>query len=531
MLSTRAMVAFVGTAMVCTAANAQNWRTIDGSNNNLLTPALGSNGSLTLRNAAPQYADGLGSPMIRSSPRAVSNSMGTQSASGSALGLSSMFVQWGQFIDHDFSLVLEGNSETLSIDVPMGDPFFDPGSTGTQSMTMNRSQFTQGVTTPRQFANSITHFLDGSNVYGSDTARANALRSHSGGRMATTAGNLMPRNTGGFANAGGPSPDLFLGGDIRANEQAGLTATHTMFVREHNRWADRISAEHPTWDDETVYQTARKIVGAEIQKITYEEWLPSLGINLDEYQGYDQAVDPSISIEFSTTAFRFGHTMLNETMPTFNAQGERTGELGLRDAFFNPGIFDNASAVDEILAGMTRQEAQTLDTQVVDGVRNFLFGNPGEGGLDLMSLNLMRGRDHGIADYNALRVAYGLDASNLIMAHPGMADMYPDPNDIDAWVGIMAELEMLDSIEGTLFEAIMVDQFERMRDGDRFFYLNDPDLLPWLSEIEGLSLGDLMEMNLNTGPLQSNVFLVPAPGTGLLAAGGLGLLARRRRRA
>ncbi len=528
MLSTRAMVAIVGTAMVCTAANAQTWRTIDGSSNNLLNPTLGANGTLTIRNAAAQYADGLGSPMIRSSPRAVSNSMGTQTASGSTRGLSSMFVQWGQFIDHDFSLALEGNSETLTIDVPMGDPFFDPGSTGTQTMTMNRSQFSQGVTAPRQFANSITHFLDGSGVYGSNTTRANALRSFNGGRMATSAGNLMPRNTGGLENAGGPSPDLFLAGDIRSNEQSGLTATHTMFVREHNRWADRISAEQPAWDDERVYQTARKIVGAEIQKITYEEWLPSLGINLDEYQGYDENVDPSISIEFSTTAFRFGHTMLNETMPMFNAQGERTGELGLRDAFFNPSVFDNPSAVDEILAGMTRNEAETLDTQVIDGVRNFLFGNPGEGGLDLMSLNLMRGRDHGIGDYNALRVAYGLDESNLIMDFPGMADMYSS-NDVDAWIGMMAELEMLDAIEGSLFEAIMIDQFARMRDGDRFFYLNDPDLLPWLSEIQGLTLGDLMQFNLDTGPMQSNVFFVPAPGVGIVAFAGLGMLARRRR--
>src|SRR5919202_4438537 len=109
-----------------------------------------------------------------------------------------------------------------------------------------------------------------------------------------------------------PNDQLFAAGDVRANENIELTSLHTLFVREHNRIADAISRANPGLDDETVYQMARARVIAEMQAITYNEWLPALlgpGA-LQPYRGYDPTVNPGIANEFSTAAFRLGHSLL-----------------------------------------------------------------------------------------------------------------------------------------------------------------------------------------------------------------------------
>lgn len=521
-------------------ASAQEYRTVDGSGNNLLDPSLGMAGAFVIRESSgAHYADGLGSMVSRPSPREISNALSTQTAPlGNDLNLSSMFWQWGQFMDHDFALISEGHTESASIAVPAGDPWFDPMNTGTQVINFSRSEFSGGILSPRQHANVITHYIDGSMVYGSDTVRADALRSFSGGRLDTSAGDFMPFNTGGLPNGnGGPLPNdqMFLAGDVRSNEQLGLTAMHTLFVREHNRWADQLAAENPGWDDDRIYETARKIVGAEIQKITYEDWLPSMmGNALGTYTGYDQNVDPSVSSAFSTAAYRFGHTMLNSELLLIGPMGQDNGSFNLFESFFNPGALTPAGVIDDMFRGLAYQEANQIDTQTIDDVRNLLFGPPGAGGLDLVSLNLQRGRDHGIADYNTMRQDFGLPAvadfsditSDASLA-AALEAVYGDVNNIDAWIGLMAEDHAPGAAIGETLIAIFADQFGRLRDGDRFFYQNDSDLLPWLSQIEGLTLADII--SLNTGAtLSGNVFVVPAPAS--IALVGMGLVALRRRR-
>jgi hypothetical protein len=169
--------------------------------------------------------------------------------------------QWGQFVDHDLDLTLLAEPvESFNISVPAGDPIFDAMNTGTQVMPFQRSKYDvatgTGVGNPREQINEITSYLDASMVYGSDATRATTLRTLSGGRLKTSAGNLMPLNTFGLPNGtGGPfdPTQFYLAGDVRSNEQVGLTAVHTLFVREHNRLADQIASANPTWTDELVY--------------------------------------------------------------------------------------------------------------------------------------------------------------------------------------------------------------------------------------------------------------------------------------
>src|SRR5439155_18013662 len=117
---------------------------------------------------------------------------------------------------------------------------------------------------PRQQVNTVTAWVDGSIVYGSDATRAAALRTLSGGKLSTSNDNLnlLPSNTAGLANANDthqtPDDQLFLAGDVRANENIELTSLHVLFVREHNRIAADIASNNPGLSDESIYQQARQ---------------------------------------------------------------------------------------------------------------------------------------------------------------------------------------------------------------------------------------------------------------------------------
>ena len=504
-------------------------RTIDGTGNNPFNPYLGSARARLLRLAETNYDDTvseLAGPNRRS-PREISNILAAQSESIiNSRGASDWVWQWGQFLDHDIDLTTGAvPEEETPIPIPSGDPFFDPDYTGTQTIDFSRSIYDHQSGTnrrnPRQQLNMITSFIDASNVYGSDPTRAYALRTDDGtGNLRTSAGGqFLPFNTDGLPNAGGLDRSLFLAGDIRANEQIGLTAVHTLFVREHNRLCDEIRKIDPLLSGEQVYQQARKIVGAQMQVITYKEFLPILlGPDaIPPYRGYDSQVDPTVANEFSAAAYRFGHSMLSPTLLRVNMPGNEKVSTSLKDAFFNPRLIHRGGGIDPILRGLASQQAQEVDNKLVDGVRNFLFGKPGEGGFDLASLNIQRGRDHGLADYNTIRKAFGLKPARRfsdITSDPDLqarlAQAYNSPDDMDLWVAGLAEDHVAGTLVGETFHAILVDQFKRLRDGDRFWYENDPFFTgPRLAEIESTTLAEVIRRNTKiANEISDNVFLI-----------------------
>ena len=354
-------------------------------------------------------------------------------------------------------------------------------------------------------------------IYGSDADRAYVLRTHEGGHLLTGPDNMLPLNTLGVTmdNATGlPTETLYAAGDVRANENIELTSLHTLFLREHNRWADKYAAANPTWQDDQIYQAARRMVIAEIQAITYNEFLPALlgpGA-LSSYRGYNAKVNPGIANEFSTAAFRLGHSMLGDDVEFLDNDGEDVHEeVELRNAFFNPGLVGE-TGIDGILKYLASDPAQELDNQIVDDVRNFLFGPPGAGGFDLASLNIQRGRDHGLADYNATRVAYGLkpvtrfaQITKDVDVQSKLQELYGNVDNIDLWVGGLAEDHARGSSLGPLFQKIVADQFQRLRDGDSFFYLRELTKSE-AAIVNRTSLADIISMNTTTTNLQDNVF-------------------------
>ncbi len=502
------------------------FRSADGSANNLLHQDWGTPGSVLLRLsfAAYSYADGSSAPAgpDRPNPRAISNAVVTQMVSiPNARGASNFLWQWGQFVDHDMGLTLTRPDQPLDIPVPAGDPFFDPFSTGTQVIGFNRSDYVM-LNNVREQTNVLTAFIDGSQVYGSDDARATELRALDGsGRLKTSEGNLLPFNVHGFQNSpANNDPSYFLAGDPRANEQVGLSCMHTLFMREHNFWADTVHRLFPKFSDDNVYQVARAIVGAEIESITYNEFLPvTLGPHsIEPYHGYRADVNAGISTEFSTACFRVGHTMLAPTLPRLDATGQpiTAGPLPLAGAFFNPGAILNEGGIDPVLRGLAAQRCQEIDTMLVDGVRNFLFGPPGAGGFDLASLNLQRGRDHGLPTYNQVRAALGLpwvtgfgDPVLNPQAGARLAGVYSSIDQVDVWIGALAERHVDGAMVGPIVYAVLKDQFERARDGDRFWYQTYlPAELVQLVEKE--TLATIIRRNTGIGhELQDNAFLAP----------------------
>lgn len=514
------------------------FRTIDGTGNNGANPTWGAAGIELLRLTPVGYADGASAPAgaTRESARAVSNVLSAQAVNmPNRWGASDYLWQWGQFLDHDIDETpVTSPGEAFDIEVPIGDPWFDPEEDG-GTIPMDRSAFVmvEGV---RQQLNNITAFIDASNVYGSEEARAEALRTNDGtGRLKTSAGGLLPYNTGGHDNAPtSADPTYFLAGDIRANEQIGLTAMHTLWVREHNRWAGIIAADHPTFDGDEIYEHARAMVAAEMQAITFNEFLPVLlgpGA-IPAYAGYQPSVNPGIANVFATAAYRVGHTMLSSTIRRLSPDGTVApeGHIALLNGFFNPSEIEDNN-IDSILRGLASQPAQTIDCLVIDDIRNFLFGAPGSGGFDLASLNVQRGRDHGLASYNEIRVAFGRAAAlSFADVHPepavqnSLASVYATPDDVDAWIGLLAEPPRPGSLVGETLHRVLVDQFTRLRDGDRFWYQSYlPG--PLVNVVEQTRLSDVIRLNTNIGPeLPENVFRVPVPPACLADLDGSGIV-------
>jgi hypothetical protein len=408
----------------------------------------------------------------------------------------------------------------------------------------NRSVFDSATGTgpdnPRQQPNVLTAYLDGSQVYGSDPTRADALRTHVGGRLKTSPGDLLPFNNSTYfatplpnANNGPlPNDQLYVAGDVRANEQIGLTAVHTLFVREHNRIADQLGKQHPDWSDEQLYQEARRIVGAEIEAITYNEFLPALlgPYAPSMFAPYNPQVNASVTTEFSTAAFRVGHTLLSPQILRIQNDGQPDprGPISLQNCFFDPPLLTSSTDLNEILKGLASQDAQEVDNKLVDGVRNFLFGPPGAGGFDLASLNIQRGRDHGLSDYNTVRAAYGLPRVNSFAeitsnaaVQQELQTLYGNVNDIDLWVGALAEDHLPGASVGPTVAAILRDEFSRAVTGDRFFFTHDPDFTPdQIQKLADTTLADVIRRNTSITHLQLNVFLFEVRGNNASADTG-----------
>jgi peroxidase len=488
------------------------WRSSNGLGNNLFNPDWGSVSTGLNTNSTQSFGDGISTPANRTpNPRFVSNAVSKFSGPDPNSSISALFTWWGQFIDHTLAIT-PGGTENLSF-TSAADTTEDPNETiFNQIIPFTRAEFIPG-SSPREHLTQLTAFIDADNVYGKDGSRELALRTMDGTGKLKINGDLPPLNTFGLDNenpTGLPEDELFLLGDVRGNENTALLSIHVIFVRLHNILCDEFVAEFPqfTGQDEVIFQQVKRKIAGIQQHITYTEFLPLLlgSFNLPPYTGYKESVNPTILKEFSTVAYRFGHASVNSDLKIGTSDS-----LSLNDAFFNPSYIVT-NGINDVVLGASLQNIKNITTEVVDELRNTLFGSVL---LDLVALNIQRGRDMGLPDYNTLREDYGLpskatwaDVTPNVTLQAKLASVYPTPSDADPWIAGLAEPHVTGGNIGELFATIIREQFIRVRDGDRFWYANDPALRDEdIEEIEGYTLANVIN-KVTSLNLSGSAFLV-----------------------
>jgi hypothetical protein len=217
--------------------------------------------------------------------------------------------------------------------------------------------------------------------------------------------------------------------------------------------------------------------------------------------------------------------------------GDPTGgaAVNLAQDFFDPyllnpqGVIDPltghvSSDIDAILKGDADGDSQAMDALAIREVRNLLFANGGlqDNGQDLIARDIERARDDGIGTYNDVRAAFGLprltsfaEITSNVTVQKELQQAYGSVDNIDPFVGGIAEDHVAGSNLGPLFQAVLVNQFTRLETGDRFFYLNEqwsPDELSLFRQ--GNTLAKVIEANTGVTNLQGDVFLFQASISG-----------------
>lgn len=558
------------------------YRNFDGSCNNFANPMWGASLTGFRRILYPIYENGFSHPVgwnknmqyngfTLPSARLVSTEIITTNEITEDFKITHMVMQWGQWLDHDLDHALPPVSiqswdgvdckktcayaaPCFPIDVPENDPrvtnrrcidFLRTSSVCGSGMT----SVLFGTLQPREQINQLTSFIDASQVYGFEKSVAEDLRDLTNENGLLRVGAIFPERkpllpTVGIngmdcrRNLEESSRNCFVAGDIRANEQVGLAAMHTIWMREHNRIARLLKALNPFWDGDKVYQEARKIVGAEMQVITYEHWLPIvLGPNvhgdLGKYKGYNPDLNPSISNVFATAALRFGHTLINPILQRFDENFEpiAEGNLTLRHAFFSPWRLVDEGGVDPLMRGMfmTPAKLKTSTQNLNSELTEQLFYNAHAVALDLAAINIQRGRDHALPPYSKWREVCNMsdvdtfeDLANEISnpeVRERLKELYGSVHNIDVFVGGILEDQVEGGKVGPLFRCLLLEQFKRLRDGDRFWYENPATFkADQLRQLKTTSLARVLcDNGDNIDTIGENVFLLPEVQDGLIS--------------
>ena len=543
----------------CRFPTVNRFRTIDGTCNNLAKPLLGAAGTDFGRLIPAQYEDGIESlrgrlqqdelsreifepgPFVPPNPSArLISSTVIFNVTQDELPFTHILMQWGQFLDHDLDLGPELEEECEGclrteicepIPVPELDTAFGKGTPNNAECLPFRRSLPSCPTdpplsfSPREQINDLTSFIDGSMVYGSNDIIGDAVREFRRGRLrvgpSIPAGQPFPPVDNQLLVACPDRMDCFLCGDVRCNEQFSLTVMHTVWLREHNRCARELGGINGHWDDERLFQECRRIVGALIQKITYLDYLPKVmgpenyDFFVGPYLGYNPDVDPSVPNAFATAAYRYGHSLVRPQFDRLdsNFRPLSIGPLNLVDAFFNPDQARISLGTDPIVRGLVNTNSRRMDEFMNSVLTTQLFQTDISVGMDLASLNIQRGRGHGLPPYpiwkNFCAKVFGVvsDFENTLTL-VRFLQLYGSLDTLDLWIGGIAEERLPNSLLGATFNCLFGITFARVRDGDRFYYSRPGVFTPeQLREIQSHTLSSVLCDNTNINEVQPDAFL------------------------
>jgi peroxidase len=485
------------------------FRPIGGSGNNLAHPGWDPvPGSPELAIAPLTFAPGPNDNLLAGpNPRLISNVIAGGTGAGGQNGetndsvTSAWMYVFGQFLDHDISLEnTPPGAVSIPILVPDNDPVFGPGT----RIAMTRDERSPSTNT---ITNTVAGYLDLSQLYGSTADMAATLRNPDGTLVSSGSGQYLQ-----VAN------NAFITGDPRVMENPELSSVTTLFMREHNYWVVRLKAANPGWTGDQLYNMAKAITTAEYQNIIYTEYLPLLiGPVLGPYNGYNSNINVQVTQEFSAAAFRVGHSQVSDTQEGLDNNGAAVFTEPLSQAFQNTAAIDETNGINPLLRSLGSDYSQATDVYTVATLRDLLFA-PLPGGdideMDLIAIDIQRERDAGLATLNPTRQAIGLPAYRSfteITSDPilqqNLQAVYGSVNNLDLFIGGLAEDHAPGADVGPTFQAIIAAQFAALRAGDRFFWQNEPFDPRTASMIANTKLADIILRNTDTTSLQPNVFI------------------------
>ncbi|CAB4879020.1 unannotated protein [freshwater metagenome] len=451
---------------------AAEYRSLDGRDNNRRQPTQASAPGLMRRGLeGSSYADGIRRPHDRGNERTISRRLyGLEHVLTDRVrpNINMIAVLFGQFLNHDkednyfFGHWIDNNKSFVTPDSPYQFVWvLDPEDPIATFRGQNRlvdgtpcgipfkpstGEFVDGVFHPGTLASG---YLDLTQVYGPEEETHQALREFSGGRLtaehyqgeATYRTEFGPikvafdvenlpasRATTGLKVDSSfmrlPPGEVVTAGDPRASENIGLTLMQILFFREHNRWAAQLEQANPNWEDEILFQEARRRTIAVWQHLLFDEWLPAVfGVDMTErigdYRGYDEDADATTSVAFATLGLRFGHSALHPYAPR-DREGKFSAHTG-HPAMPEDGTLPNVGQVnnaisplghiglaggtpEHVLRGMLATQAHDVGLVYHTAIHDIAFVS---GGTDLFTLDLARGRDNGLPPYHLMRMAYG----------------------------------------------------------------------------------------------------------------------------
>jgi peroxidase len=477
------------------------YRTMDGSCNNKENTWWGRSETPFKRILTPAYHDGLNEPRYQSmtgkrleNPRRIAMHLHHADKKYSK-HITNLLPHFSQFVDHDISLTAmtadedgvavrcfcnNDDPDCISIAMPAEDKVnSDQRCMVTPRSSASYRRFNCNLGAREQF-NLASHWLDLSQTYGHNLGKTLHLRLFSGGFLNHTAIKGMRRNYLPFdkhrkCDSLKKGEPCFDSGDDRINQNVGLTTMHTIWFREHNRVAKQLHRINPNWDDEKLFQEARRITIAKYQHIIYKEWLPLVvshnvahlyglrPLNQGYFYGYDINLYAHVLNEFSTAAFRFGHSLVRDYMSRVDAKYKPFQNVSMHSLIFRPSQAFKRGGLDSIARGCVYDMAGKYDMHVIDSLNNHLFENMDPSlptrRYSLTALNINRGRDHGLQSYVEYRAMCGHnyaenfdDLYNVPKSgRASLKKIYEHVRDIDLFTGGLSEDPLEGGVVGPTF--------------------------------------------------------------------------------